>query len=649
LADTSPNDSSQTPRYPRRLWNNRVTMAGAALALVALLFILSLLFFDFVSPEPSPYIGLFAYLVAPGFMTLGFGLIVLGFIQARQRIKRLHGELGRVEYYPRIDLNLESHRRVLMIIAACVLATVPFIGFMSYQGYEYTDSNQFCGQVCHTVMQPEYTAHEAAAHARVECASCHIGRGASWYVKSKISGLRQVWAVATNSFDRPIPPAIRELRPARETCEQCHWPQRFFGNQLLTIHRYASDEKSTERIIRMMMKTGGSDPMEGPPSGIHWHMALANTIEFVAIDHGLQEIPWVRAINHKTGRAVVYRSDGLTSKDPEPTGTHRTMDCMDCHNRATHVFRAPSEAADLALHVDPELRDLPFAKRELVAAVVEPYPSRAEAEEGVEAVLRSFYEDGYPTLAKQKSAEVDRLVDAAKDIVHRGDFPAMHVDWRTYPDNIGHKIFPGCFRCHDGRHLDDDGKPISHSCSSCHEFLEPSHTEGAVVLARSEHFNHPVKLEGKHATMRCDNCHTGGVSPQPTCAGCHADTAAFRAGKLAALSDFGIEADPMNDIVDCTDCHDLSQPLDVDTMQAVCSDCHDEAKFKHIVADRVAQTKKLLSAAEAQAGPRERAIIQAIRQAGPLHNMDATVKVLTALTEVTASEDSAPSSPPSPR
>lgn len=638
-------ETSAPPRHPRRLWRNRLTLAGASLTLLALLFILSLLFFDLVSPEPSPYIGLFAFLVAPGFVVLGFGLVALGFVLARRRVRRINGVVGQVQYYPRIDLNLESHRRVLLIAGAIVAAAVPFIGFMSYEGYEYTDSNEFCGQVCHTVMQPQYTAHEAAAHARVECADCHIGRGASWYVKSKISGLRQVWAVATDSFDRPIPPAIRELRPARETCEQCHWPEKFFGDQLITIHRYAPDEKSTERVVRMLMRTGGSDPTEGPPSGIHWHMALQSTIEFVAIDHELQEIPWIRSTDNQTGRTVVYRSDGLGSRDPAPVGTRRKMDCMDCHNRATHVFRPPSEAADLVLHVDPKLRELPFAKRELVSAVVQPYPSREEAMVGVEAVLRSFYEDGRRDVVSRKAAEVDRLVAAARDIVHRSDFPAMKVDWRTYPDNIGHKNFAGCFRCHDGRHVDDDGRPISRDCATCHEFLEPSHAGDAVVLARSEHFDHPMELEGKHATMRCNLCHTGGVAPATTCEGCHADTTAFRAGALEALAGFEIGADPMEGLLGCTDCHDLSEPLDVDTMQALCSACHDEAGFEHIVAEWKATAKQLLAAAESGAGPRERKIIEAIRRAGPLHNMNATVEVLTALTGLRASADSAPSRP----
>jgi hypothetical protein len=461
-------------------------------------------------------------------------------------------------------------------------------------------------------------------------------------VKSKISGLRQVWAVATDSFDRPIPPAIRELRPARETCEQCHWPEKFFGDQLVTVHRYAPDEKSTERVVRMLMRTGGSDPTEGPPSGIHWHMALDRTIEFVAIDHGLQVIPWVRSVDNQTGETAVYRSDGLGSQDPVPAGTHRKMDCMDCHNRATHVFRPPSEAADLVLHVDPELRELPFAKRELVAAVVQPYPGRKEAELGVEAVLRSFYQNGHSDVAKRKEAAVDRLVAAARGIVHRSDFPAMNVDWRTYPDNIGHKNFAGCFRCHDGRHVDDHGRPISRNCQSCHEFLEPSNSGDSIVLARSEHFDHPMKLEGVHGTMRCDLCHSGGVAPPSSCEGCHADTAALRSGTLEVLAEFDIDADPMDGLLECTDCHDLSQPLGIDTMQALCSACHDEARFENIVAEWDARARQLRAAAAAQAGPRERKIIDAIGRAGPLHNMNAAVKVLTALGAVTASGDAAP-------
>ena len=621
--------ASEATHRPRRLWRNRVTLAGGSLVLLALLFILSLLFFDFITEHPSPYLGLFTFLILPGAMVAGFALVVLGLLLARRRVRRLHGILGRVEYYPRIDLNDPAHRRVLVRTGLVVAAALPFIGFMSYEGYEYTDSNEFCGVVCHAVMQPQFVAHETGAHARVECAACHIGRGASWYVKSKISGLRQVLAVAMRSYERPIPPAITELRPARETCEECHWPEKFYGDQLVTLRHFAADEASTPRTVRMILKTGGGDTSVGPPSGIHWHMAIGNRIEFVATDPELQEIPWVRAVADATGKESVYRSDGLAATDPPPAGTRRTMDCLDCHNRATHVFLPPSRGADRALRVDPALRGLPYAKRELVAAAAAAYPSRAAALAGVAGALRGFYGREYPEVVAAHAAEFERLIAAARDIVERSYFPGMRVDWRTYPNNVGHLIFPGCFRCHDGEHLDAAGRPLSHECSVCHTFEAPTDAQ-AETWVETAGFAHPMPLEGVHAEIRCDRCHTGGVGPAATCEGCHADVVDYMAGTLPALAAFEVEADPMAGEVDCTDCHDLSEPLDVATMGPACVDCHDD-DYADTLREWRTEADRLLAAAEAKSEPATESVVAAIRRAGPLHNIEATVEVLTAL------------------
>jgi hypothetical protein len=548
-----------------------------------------------------------------------------GVLVGRARIRRAHADLTGVEYYPRIDLNLESHRRVLMAIGAGVLVTIPFIGFMSYHGYEYTDSNEFCGEICHTVMQPQYTAHKSGAHARVECAACHIGRGASWYVRSKLSGLRQVVAVTLDTFPRPIPAAITELRPATQTCEQCHWPEKFYGDQLVTIERFAYDERSTPRGVRMLVRTGGSDPTIGRPSGIHWHMALQHSIEFVAVDDALQEIPWVRAVDHATGRETVYRSDGKPADAPPPAGVRRRMDCMDCHNRATHAFRPPAAAADLALRAKPELRQLPFAKRQLVTALTEPYATRREALAGVGTMLREFYANGNP--APPPEALLADLVAAAREIVRLNYFPAMRADWRSYPNNIGHKDYPGCFRCHAGDHVDGGGRTISRQCGTCHEFLEPADPDDPESLIRSGNFTHPVELEGVHADLPCHLCHSGGVPPEATCEGCHADTVALRAGKL----DVGVEIapEPMNDLLGCPQCHDLSKRLDAAAMESTCLGCHDAAAMGGRLASWKATAEKHLSAASAAATPEQREIIERLRRAGPLHNIDATVKILS--------------------
>jgi len=603
------------------------------MSLVALLIMLSLLFFDLAAGQPSPYLGLFTYLIFPGFLMLGIALILAGLLVARWRGKRGSVAAGPDEYYPRIDLSLRSHRRALVGIGSVAVLALPFIGLISYEGYHYTDSNEFCGLVCHGVMEPQFTAHRQSPHARVDCAECHIGAGANWYVKSKLSGVRQVVATTLNTYPRPIPPAITELRPARETCEECHWPAKFFGDQLIAINHIASDEANTHRQVRMLVKTGGSDASTGPPSGIHWHMTLGKKIEFVATDESLQEIAWARVTDRHTGLQTVYRSDGRSADEAPPEGTGRTVDCMDCHNRATHIFRTPAEAVDNVLTVEPTLRSLPFAKRELVANMVKPYHSKAEGRAGIAAELKRFYQTHYPQVGHAAGSELHRLIEVGQRSYEGNFFPNMRVSWRTYPDNIGHLEFVGCFRCHDGRHLNDEGNPITRQCSSCHEFLVAADPDDPSSLLRIGEFQHPVTLEGVHLTMRCDRCHTGGIGPAPTCVGCHTAEAQFLAGTLAALASFEIPTDPMSGSVECQDCHDLSRPTDIETINEACLDCHEdeEQRFEGLLPSWKSEVDHLLKQAQDQADQSGGPVIEAVLGAGPLHNIAATRQVLSGL------------------
>ena len=244
----------------RAAWRNKLTYVGSSLAIIALIFILSFLFFQLIAAHPSPYIGLFTFLVLPGLLVIGLILMSVGLVVTRRRLKQQLGQDAAVFYLPHIDLNEPHHRRAVAVVAAIIALTIPFIGVMSYEGYHYSDSDSFCGLVCHGVMDPEYTAHLHSPHARVACAECHIGRGATWYVKTKLSGVRQVFAVTFDTYPRPIPGAITELRPATETCQQCHWPARFFGDQLVRRQRFASDKENSPAELQILVKTGGADP-----------------------------------------------------------------------------------------------------------------------------------------------------------------------------------------------------------------------------------------------------------------------------------------------------------------------------------------------------------------------------------------------------
>jgi len=218
---------------------------GGALALVSLANILFLFLIDVFSPRHSPYVGILAYMILPGFFILGLLMIPAGMYLARRQRLRQEGLEGPV--YPQIDLNEPAQRSTVAFFFSFVVVFVVLSAVGSYRGYEFTDSTQFCGQLCHSVMNPEFTAYQLSPHARVRCVDCHVGAGATWYVRSKLSGARQVYATVFNRFPRPIPTPVENLRPAQETCEQCHWPRKFYGAQLKVITHYGYDEKNTPR------------------------------------------------------------------------------------------------------------------------------------------------------------------------------------------------------------------------------------------------------------------------------------------------------------------------------------------------------------------------------------------------------------------
>jgi hypothetical protein len=272
----SSNQPQASQQYNVSLIRNPISLIGAALAATALATIVFLLFVNFVSVRPSPYVGILLFMVAPGFLIAGILLILVGMLLERRR--RRKGAPGVIPRFPRIDLNVPAQRNTFTFFVSSALVFVLISAVGSYRTYEFTDSVQFCGQTCHTVMRPEYTTYLQSPHARVECVQCHVGPGASWYVRSKLSGSYQVYAAIFHKYPRPIPTPISNLRPAQQTCEQCHWPRKFYGAQLKVFYHYGDDEKNTPRQIRMLINTGGAQRNTGLPSGIHWHMNIENRI-----------------------------------------------------------------------------------------------------------------------------------------------------------------------------------------------------------------------------------------------------------------------------------------------------------------------------------------------------------------------------------
>ncbi|MBI2677692.1 MAG: NapC/NirT family cytochrome c [Candidatus Koribacter versatilis] len=488
------------------LYRNWISWAGTAIALVVLANILFLLLLDLFGVKTNPYVGIIAYMILPAVMILGLLLIPIGMVIERWRRRKLLP--GQYPPYPRIDLNSPRQRSAFVFFLTGGLFFLFLSALGSYRAYEYTETTQFCGQLCHVVMNPEFTAYQASPHARVPCVSCHVGPGAGWYVRSKLSGARQLYAAAFNKFPRPIPTPVHNLRPARETCEQCHWPERFYGGQLKVITHYANDEKNTPLQVRLLIKTGGGSPTTGIVAGIHWHMNIANEVTYVATDEQRQTIPWVR-IKDRQGRVTEY-----TAKDAKLTPAQlaaadkRTMDCVDCHNRPSHVYVPPDrsvEEAMFAQHIDVTL---PAIKQNAVEVLSQAYTSTPEALEKIATTLDRTYLTKYPEAYKQKQESLRQAITEVQRIFQTTIFPEMKVDWRTHPNNIGHMYFAGCFRCHDGNHVSPEGRVISKDCESCHTFVSEQAGGTPSSAISGVQFKHPVDI-GDMKDVSCTDCHGG--------------------------------------------------------------------------------------------------------------------------------------------
>jgi len=496
------------PRHGLRMvLRNPISLAGIALAIVSLANIFIFVLIDMIATTPSPYVGILAYMISPGFLILGFLLILAGVLVERRK------KVAPTEFYPRLDLNDPAQRSAVISFATFLIVFVMVSTAGSYKAYEFTESVSFCGQVCHTVMSPEYTAYKLSPHARVACADCHIGSGATWFVKSKLSGSRQVFATIFDTYPRPIPTPVHNLRPAQETCEQCHWPKKFYGGQLKVFTHYSNDEKNTVRQIRMLIKTGGGDPATGAPEGIHWHMNIGNKIDYVATDDQRQVIPYVHVVDLQGRVTEYYAKDSKLTKEQIAKAPQRHMDCIDCHNRPTHIYVSPDQAVDQALLARRIDSSLPFVKQQAVTVLTGTYATTDAAMQGIASGLQNFYESKYPDLAKSKQLEIRDAVAEVQQIFKHTTFPEMKLNWQTHPNNLGHYYFNGCFRCHDGQHVSPDGKVISRDCNQCHTLM--SQTEGTTSVptnAPPPTFQHPVDI-GDLTQVNCADCHTGGTGP----------------------------------------------------------------------------------------------------------------------------------------
>ncbi len=444
---------------------NPISMVGAAIvtfstAIVATLFLLQMTGF-----EGGPYVGILAYLVFPLLLLVGLILIPIGIRHENRRAAKRGGQRS----FPVIDLNLDRTRRIVLVVVGLSVVNVMIFAIVTYKGVEVMESNEFCGTACHSVMQPEYTAYQHSPHARVACVECHIGSGADWFAKSKLSGAWQVISVTFDLYSRPISTPVHDLRPARETCEECHWPTRFVGNRLKIIDRHEDDEANTPLKTVLAMHIGGQKG--GRSHGIHWHVDPEVEIRYRS-DRSREAIYDVE-MRLADGTVRTYLSPLQTEEGWEAEAGElewRSMDCVDCHNRPTHIYGQPESEVDGALAAG-ELASLPYIRREAVAALSETFESHEAARDAIPKRIEAFYRDSYPDTLAAESKAVAAAGELLAELYCRNVFPTMNVTWGTYPDHIGHERSPGCYRCHDDEHETAEGDTISQDCDVCHGIL----------------------------------------------------------------------------------------------------------------------------------------------------------------------------------
>ncbi|RJP20306.1 MAG: cytochrome C [Candidatus Abyssobacteria bacterium SURF_5] len=492
----------------RSLLRNKLSLIGIGLAIISFFLAVYLLALSMFARDTNPYTGIITFFVLPMHIIFGVFLIILGMILERRRRRRQAPE--EIPLFPVIDFNSPRTRRYLFWTVGLFVGFLLFSAVGSYEAYHFTDSTTFCGRICHQVMEPEFTAYQNSPHARVACVDCHIGPGADWFVKSKMSGMYQIFATTFHTYPQPIPTPIEDLRPAQETCEQCHWPKQFYGAVQKEIHHFMADEENTPWTINLLLKVGGGNPTYGEVGGIHWHMAISNKIEYIATDEARQEIAWIRQTD-PDGRVTIYQSEEAPLEGSPESYEIRTMDCIDCHNRPTHIFRSPSAAMNIALQTGKIDRSLPNIKERGVDVLAAKYETKEAALAAISQEIDAYYQENYPDIYYAKPTEITKAIDAIKTIYGDNFFPYMNARWDVYPENVGHFIWKGCFRCHDGKHVSEEGTAINNDCDSCHVIISQGTGEQKAVSLDGLEFKHPVDIGEAWKEMNCSECHTGAL------------------------------------------------------------------------------------------------------------------------------------------
>lgn len=453
--------------FVRGLATNWVGSLGIALTTAAFVLFLVVEFLRVLGIVTGSYSGLVTYMSLPLIFVVGLLLIPIGWRRYRKSSGLTTDELLRERFTAGEVAGGVLGSRVFQLAAGLTLVNLVFLGGGTARMLHFMEEPKFCGTACHGVMGPEWTTYQESPHAHVRCVDCHVGEGFEALVDSKINGLWQIASASLHLYEKPIPTPVHQLRPARETCEKCHWPEKFYGERITRLTRHAFDRESTPSYTTLSLKVGsGAGESRGQ---IHWHVAPDNAVRYASVDDRREKIIWVEA-KQSDGTWRRFENKRLSGR-AEPGDAVRTMDCVDCHNRATHIYEDPEKAVDERITAGLIDIRLPFVKQQALAALTVDYPDEEAAMTGIENRIRGFYSRNHMRETMGLQQALDSTVAALQAAYRRNIHHGMDVEWGSYPTHLGHGGNGGCFRCHSRDMVDEAGEAVSSDCTLCHSIL----------------------------------------------------------------------------------------------------------------------------------------------------------------------------------
>jgi len=414
----------------------------------------------------NAYVGLVSYLVLPLLFIVGLIMIPLGWKRRQRKTGKSPSELMEQQFERTALEKGFFGSSFFQTVALLTMVNVLFMIIAGSQTLSFMDEPEFCGTACHSVMNPEWQTYQVSSHANVSCVSCHVGEGAEALLESKLNGLWQMASVTFDLYERPIPTPVHQLRPARETCEKCHWPAKQYGEELVKKVTYSNDEWTRPSYTTLGIKIDADTRTDR--KGVHWHIAEGVEMTYTSIDPKRQKISEV-TVKYPDGHERTFINKKLV--DHDTSSEERVMDCVDCHNRATHVYKDPEHIVDAFLAEGKLPVDLPYIRREALSALRNGSPDKDLGREMVSTHLFKFYQKQYPEIRHTRQKELSQVGELLAAEYDRYIHPNMQITWNSYPSNLGHDANSGCFRCHHKDMVNDDLVSVSSDCTVCHDIF----------------------------------------------------------------------------------------------------------------------------------------------------------------------------------